>query len=60
MLQTLCALPQPDHMIWHYPGVPSLLVTYMDVFAGAVTALLVGILAGTLAPSVDRVLALGC
>ena len=109
ILQTLCALPQPDHMIWHYPGFPSLLVTYsvandfffsghtsvavygafelsrlgkrwltfsaivvavfealtvltlrahytMDVFAGAVTAQLVGILAGKLAPSVDRAL----
>jgi hypothetical protein len=26
--QGLCALPQPDYVIWHYPGFPSLLVTY--------------------------------
>ena len=107
--EALCALPQPEHMIWHNPGFPSLLVTYsvandfffsghtsvavygtfelsrlrrrwltvgavaivifematvltlrahytMDVFAGAVTALLVGILADRLAPPVDRAL----
>jgi membrane-associated phospholipid phosphatase len=109
ILEALCALPQPENMIWHNPGVPSLLVTYgvandfffsghtsvavygafevsrlgrrwltlgaiavvifematvltlrahytMDVFAGAVTALLVGMLAGKLAPPVDRAL----
>ncbi|MGC1902361.1 MAG: phosphatase PAP2-related protein [Candidatus Acidiferrum sp.] len=27
-MQALCALPPPPNMIWHYPGVPSLLVTY--------------------------------
>ena len=26
--EALCALPQPENMIWHYPGFPSLLVTY--------------------------------
>jgi hypothetical protein len=26
--QLLCALPSPTGMIWRYPGVPSLLVTY--------------------------------
>jgi len=26
--QALCALPEPKDMIWHYPGFPSLLVTY--------------------------------
>lgn len=26
--QALCALPAPPDMIWHYPGFPSLLVTY--------------------------------
>ena len=28
MCEALCALPQPANMIWHYPGFPSLLVTY--------------------------------
>src|SRR5215468_10061471 len=27
-MQALCALPPPPNMIWHYPGFPSLLVTY--------------------------------
>ncbi|HTT21499.1 MAG TPA: phosphatase PAP2-related protein [Candidatus Sulfotelmatobacter sp.] len=27
-MQALCALPPPQGMIWHYPGVPSALVTY--------------------------------
>src|SRR5207245_7913334 len=27
-LQALCSLPVPAGMIWHYPGFPSLLVTY--------------------------------
>jgi membrane-associated phospholipid phosphatase len=106
----LCALPQPDGIIWRYPGFPSLLVTYevandfffsghtaiavfgtvelarigwrwlapvavaialfqsavvlvlrahytMDVFAGAVTALLVALLVTHLAPPCDRALA---
>jgi hypothetical protein len=28
IMQALCALPPPPGMIWHYPGFPSLLVTY--------------------------------
>jgi hypothetical protein len=28
VMQALCALPTPPNMIWHYPGFPSLLVTY--------------------------------
>jgi len=28
VIQTLCALPAPPHMIWRYPGFPSLFVTY--------------------------------
>jgi hypothetical protein len=105
--QALCALPAPPGLIWHDPGVPSLLVTYgvandfffsghtalavlgavelcrtrwrslmvigialalfeamavlalrahytMDVYAGVVTALLVGIAAGPIARPVDR------
>ncbi len=28
LLQALCSLPVPAGMIWHYPGFPSLLVTY--------------------------------
>lgn len=27
-MQALCALPAPPNMIWHYPGFPSLFVTY--------------------------------
>ena len=27
-MQAICALPPPPNMIWHYPGFPSLLVTY--------------------------------
>ncbi len=27
-MQALCVLPTPPNMIWHYPGFPSLLVTY--------------------------------
>jgi membrane-associated phospholipid phosphatase len=27
-MQGLCALPTPPNMIWHYPGFPSLFVTY--------------------------------
>lgn len=28
IMQAICALPAPSNMIWHYPGFPSLLVTY--------------------------------
>src|SRR5467141_2973703 len=28
LMQAICALPPPANMIWHYPGFPSLLVTY--------------------------------
>ena len=28
VMEALCALPMPPNMIWHYPGVPTLLVTY--------------------------------
>jgi hypothetical protein len=28
LMQALCALPPPPGIIWHHPGVPSLLVTY--------------------------------
>jgi len=109
ILQALCALPQPENMIWHNPGIPSLLVTYsvandfffsghtsvavygafelsrlgkrwltfsvigiavfemltvltlrahytMDVFAAAVTALLVGLMADRIARPIDRAL----
>ncbi|MGD0088448.1 MAG: phosphatase PAP2-related protein [Planctomycetota bacterium] len=28
LCQALCSLPEPHQMIWHYPGVPALLVTY--------------------------------
>jgi PAP2 superfamily C-terminal len=28
IMQALCALPAPPDMIWHYPGFPSLFVTY--------------------------------
>jgi hypothetical protein len=28
IMQAICALPAPANMIWHYPGFPSLLVTY--------------------------------
>jgi hypothetical protein len=28
LMQALVALPAPEHSIWHYPGFPSLLVTY--------------------------------
>jgi membrane-associated phospholipid phosphatase len=104
--QGLCALPPPHEMIWHNPGVPTLLVTYgvstdlffsghtglavlgaieltrlnkkwlsilgicialgeaatvlvlrahytMDVFTGAVTAMLVASLAAKIAPRLD-------
>ena len=28
LMQALVALPTPENMIWHYPGFPSVLVTY--------------------------------
>jgi membrane-associated phospholipid phosphatase len=28
MMQALCALPAPPNAVWHYPGFPSLFVTY--------------------------------
>jgi hypothetical protein len=28
IMQAICTLPSPPGMIWHYPGFPSLLVTY--------------------------------
>ena len=108
--QALCALPPPEEMIWHNPGLPSLVVTYsvandlffsghtaiavfgavelarlgrrwlgvlgvgvalfevaavltlrahytMDVFTGAVTALLVAGVAAKISPWCDRALA---
>jgi hypothetical protein len=42
VIQALCALPAPPNMIWHYPGVPSLLVTYKvanDFFFSGHTAI---------------------
>jgi hypothetical protein len=44
VMQALCALPTPDNMIWHYPGFPSLLVTYgvaNDYFFSGHTAIAV-------------------
>ena len=44
LVQALCALPAPDNMIWHYPGFPSLLVTYgvsNDFFFSAHTSIAV-------------------
>jgi len=44
IMQTLCALPPPPGMIWHYPGFPSLLVTYgiaNDFFFSGHTAIAV-------------------
>jgi membrane-associated phospholipid phosphatase len=43
-MQALCALPPPPGMIWHYPGFPSLLVTYSvssDFFFSGHTAIAV-------------------
>jgi len=43
-IQTLCALPAPPHMIWRYPGFPSLFVTYSvgnDYFFSGHTAIAV-------------------
>ena len=44
LTQALCVLPTPEGMIWHYPGVPSLLVTYNvanDFFFSGHTAIAV-------------------
>ncbi|HEX4541689.1 MAG TPA: phosphatase PAP2-related protein [Candidatus Acidoferrum sp.] len=44
ILQAICALPAPPGMIWHYPGFPSLLVTYHvanDFFFSGHTAIAV-------------------
>jgi len=44
LMQALCAFPQPENMIWHYPGFPSLLVTYSvanDFFFSGHTAVAV-------------------
>jgi len=44
LMQALCALPPPPNMVWHYPGFPSLLVTYHvanDFFFSGHTAIAV-------------------
>src|SRR5713101_2105646 len=44
LIQAICALPPPPNMIWHYPGFPSLLVTYHvanDFFFSGHTAIAV-------------------
>lgn len=44
MMQAICSLPLPPKMIWHYPGFPSLLVTYHvanDFFFSGHTAIAV-------------------
>ena len=44
VMQGMCALPAPDGIIWHYPGFPSLLVTYKvanDFFFSGHTAIAV-------------------
>jgi hypothetical protein len=44
LMQTLCSLPAPPNMVWHYPGFPSLLVTYSvanDFFFSGHTAIAV-------------------
>jgi hypothetical protein len=44
LMQALCALPPPSGIIWHSPGVPSLLVTYKvanDFFFSGHTAIAV-------------------
>jgi hypothetical protein len=44
VMQAICALPPPTGMIWHYPGFPSLLVTYHvanDFFFSGHTAIAV-------------------
>lgn len=44
LMQAVCALPPPPNVIWHYPGFPSLLVTYHvanDFFFSGHTAIAV-------------------
>src|SRR6266849_3276902 len=44
LIQAICALPPPPNIIWHYPGFPSLLVTYHvanDFFFSGHTAIAV-------------------
>jgi hypothetical protein len=44
VIEAICALPPPPHMIWHYPGFPSFLVTYRvanDFFYSGHTAIAV-------------------
>jgi PAP2 superfamily C-terminal len=44
LMQAICSLPPPPGMIWHYPGFPSLLVTYHvanDFFFSGHTAIAV-------------------
>ena len=44
IMQAICVLPAPPHSVWHYPGVPSLLVTYgvtTDYFFSGHTAIAV-------------------
>src|SRR5271169_3895892 len=44
IMQAICSLPAPPSMIWHYPGFPSLLVTYNvgnDFFFSGHTAIAV-------------------
>lgn len=44
LMQALCALPAPQGIIWHSPGIPSLLVTYKvanDFFFSGHTAIAV-------------------
>jgi hypothetical protein len=44
LMQAICSLPPPPNMIWHYPGFPSLLVTYRvanDFFFSGHTAIAV-------------------
>ncbi len=44
IMQAICSLPAPPNMIWHYPGFPSLLVTYNvgnDFFFSGHTAIAV-------------------
>jgi len=44
VVQAFCALPPPPYLIWHYPGFPSLLVTYSvagDFFFSGHTAIAV-------------------
>jgi membrane-associated phospholipid phosphatase len=44
IMQAICMLPAPPHAVWHYPGVPSLLVTYgvtTDYFFSGHTAIAV-------------------